>query len=479
MEVLVVAFDGLQPNQINEDLMPNLYGYLNEGVTFTNHHAVYPSVTRINATSMFTGRYPGSHGIAANTVVMRDFDPNLIFSVMQPMLESVRAKLGEVLYVENLGDILNNFGEKFVAVGAGTTGNSFLQNPNAHTNGGAVVNPEFTFPDSLAKTLKSIVGEWPLNTIPNEKRLSHCVDIMTKYFIPEINPAVGLIWFSEPDKSHHANGVGYELGTQAIKYADRCFGDLITKIRKIDNSKDANVIIISDHGYSTIKGVIDVRKELIKIGLLENEQDDKILVVPNGGSVLFYVENSDNRLATKLARALMQFEWCGPMFFSSKTGHIEGLLPADLVGIEGFRCPDVTMSFQWDSEKNVAGYKGTIYSSGGEINLGTHGSISKHEMNNVFGAFGPSFKKGLISSVPTGNVDLTPTIMCLLGLKTDLSFDGRPIREAFLEGLNHENIKVEIEEFHSEYSNKEYSYRQKLVTSSIGNTHYIDYAKRY
>ena len=137
------------------------------------------------------------------------------------------------------------------------------------------------------------------------------------------------------------------------------------------------------------------------------------------------------------------------------------------------------MSFQWDSEKNVAGYKGTIYSSGGEINLGTHGSISKHEMNNVFGAFGPSFKKGLISSVPTGNVDLTPTIMYLLGLKTDLSFDGRPIREAFLEGINHEDIKVDIEEFHSEYSNKEYSYRQKLVTSSIGNTHYIDYAKRY
>lgn len=132
MEVLIVAFDGLQPNQINEDLMPHLYGYLNEGVTFTNHHAVYPSVTRINATSMFTGRYPGSHGIAANSVVMRDFDSNLIFSVMQPMLESVREKLGEVLYVENLGDILNRFGQKFVAIGAGTSGNSFLQNPNAH-----------------------------------------------------------------------------------------------------------------------------------------------------------------------------------------------------------------------------------------------------------------------------------------------------------------------------------------------------------
>ena len=129
MKVLVVSFDGLQPSQINEDLMPNLYGYLNEGVIFTNHHAVYPSVTRINSTSMFSGRYPGSHGIAANNVVMRDFDPSLVFSVMPPELENVRDKLGEVLYVKNLGDMLNDFGEKFVAIGAGTTGNSFLQNP--------------------------------------------------------------------------------------------------------------------------------------------------------------------------------------------------------------------------------------------------------------------------------------------------------------------------------------------------------------
>ena len=166
---------------------------------------------------MFTGRYPGSHGIAANSVVMRDFEPGLVFSVMQPILENIREKLGDVLYVENLGDILNNFGEKFIAVGAGTTGNSFLQNPNAHKNGGAVVNPEFTLPYTLEKTLKSIVGDWPSESIPNEKRLKHCVYILTKYFMPEINPAVGLIWFSEPDKSHHADGVVIELGTQAIK----------------------------------------------------------------------------------------------------------------------------------------------------------------------------------------------------------------------------------------------------------------------
>jgi len=479
MKLLVVSFDGLQPSQINEDLMPNLYGYLKEGVTFTNHHAVYPSVTRINSTSMFTGRYPGSHGIAANSVVMRDYDKNLVFSVMEPILENVRDKLGDVLFVENLGDILSKFGESFVAVGAGTTGNSFLQNPNANLNGGSVVNPDFTLPNTLEKKLQSIFGEWPQETLPNEKRLKHCVDLMTQYFIPEINPKVGLIWFSEPDKSHHADGVGYELGTQAIRSADKYFGELINNIRNMKNSKDTNVIVISDHGYSTIREVIDVRKELIKIGLLENKNDNKILIAENGGSVLFYVENSDNKLATELARALMQFDWCGPMFYSSKTGKIEGLLPARLIGSEGSRCPDITMSFQWSSEKNSAGYKGMVYSSGGDINLGQHGSISKHEMNNIFGVFGPDFKKGLVCTTPTGNIDLTPTIIHLLGLNTDTPFDGRVIHEAFLDGVSHENIKVSVQESKSEYIDKKFSYKQKLVTSSIDNTQYIDFAKRY
>ena len=174
----------------------------------------------------------------------------------------------------------------------------------------------------------------------------------------------------------------------------------------------------------------------------------------------------------------MKFDWCGPMFCSSNIGNIEGLLPAELIGIEGSRCPDIIMSFQWNSEKNKAGYKGMIYSSSGGIGLGTHGSISKHEMNNVFGAFGPSLKKGLVCCTPTGNVDLTPTIMHLLGLKTDTPFDGRPIFEALSNGINPEQVKVNTEEFTSEYADNGEVFQQKLVMSSVGNTRYIDYAER-
>ena len=56
--VLIVVFDGLQPSQVTPELMPNLSALAAEGVTFGNHHPVFPTVTRTNAASMVTGRSP-------------------------------------------------------------------------------------------------------------------------------------------------------------------------------------------------------------------------------------------------------------------------------------------------------------------------------------------------------------------------------------------------------------------------------------
>ena len=57
--VLIAVFDGLQPAQVIPELMPNLASLAAQGITFTNHHPVYPSVTRVNVSSVVTGRYPG------------------------------------------------------------------------------------------------------------------------------------------------------------------------------------------------------------------------------------------------------------------------------------------------------------------------------------------------------------------------------------------------------------------------------------
>ena len=52
------------------------------------------------------------------------------------------------------------------------------------------------------------------------------------------------------------------------------------------------------------------------------------------------------------------------------------MLPASVCGSEGYRTPDLTMSFKWDSVHNDFGYAGHVYSTGGAVGQGTHGSMS-------------------------------------------------------------------------------------------------------
>ena len=73
------------------------------------------------------------------------------------------------------------------------------------------------------------------------------------------------------------------------------------------------------------------------------------------------------------------------------------------------------MSFQWNSDPNNAGFLGQIFSTGGQPGQGVHGSMSRHELRNVMFARGPSFQAGIRVVTPTGNIDLAPTVLHLLG----------------------------------------------------------------
>ena len=210
--VLIVAFDGLQPAQVIPELMPNLTSLAANGVTFTNHHPVFPSVTRANVASLATGLYPGGHGLAANTLMMREFDSTQVFSALEPNLTEVAAKIGRVLLAPTLAEILSQNGQEYVAIGVGTSGNAYLQNPTAERDGGATIHPEFTLPYGLHEDITARFGPWPDETRPNTPRMAQAVKIMTEYILPERMPAVSLIWSSEPDKSQHDQPVGSESG---------------------------------------------------------------------------------------------------------------------------------------------------------------------------------------------------------------------------------------------------------------------------
>ena len=357
--VLIAVFDGLQPAQVRADLAPNLARFAEEGIFFENHHPVFPSVTRINAASMVTGRHPGGHGLAANTVVARDYDPSLVFSALEPTLEAMAQKTGRVLLAPTLADILSTHGMEYTAIGVGTSGNAYVHNPSADRSGGATIHTDFTLPRHLGGRLESRFGHWPVESRPNTPRFDHAIRILTEHVLPERQPAVALIWSSEPDKAQHASGVGSEMSDRAIREADAGFGRIIDWLDRNGLGSGTDVMVVSDHGYSTIQEVVDVEWYVRDAGFSSEE----VLVAPNGGSVLFYTR--DAGVAERLAPWLMERPWCGALMASESAGEIAGTLPLALAGCEGPRAPELVMSFGWDSRPNAAGYNGFVHSAGG------------------------------------------------------------------------------------------------------------------
>ena len=476
--VFVMVFDGLQPSQVTPELMPGLAAFADEGVRFTRHHAVFPTVTRINAASIVTGRYPGGHGLAANLMVMRSLDPSVPFQVLEPDLRRLAAASGgRVLLAPPLGDILAPHGLQYVAVGAGTSGNAYAHNPHPDSSLGATIHPDFCLPDDLHSHLLSRFGPWPGEALPNDARVRHAGRILTEYVLPERAPAVALLWSSEPDKSQHAAGVNSELSRQALAAADAEFTRVLRWLEDNGRAGDTDVLVASDHGYSTITEVVPVETLVRDAGFPPGGAPGGVVVAPNGGSVLFYSDPLGPGTIDRLAEWLMSQPWCGSLLASrlaSPGGLPAGTLPAALAGGEGERGPDLMMSFAWDSRPNAAGVPGHAFASGGAAGVGQHGSMSRHDLRATLIARGPRFKSGLASEVPSGNVDLAPTILRLLGLGGGDQMDGRVLWEALTEGPDPSDVEVSVAPHDAERQVGGGVYRQTVQTSHVGGTSYLD-----
>ena len=478
--VVIVVFDGLQLSQMTHELMPNLSALASNGVTFTNHHPVFPSVTRANVASMVTGLNPGGHGLAANRLMVRDNNPIECIPALEPQLTQVAKNTGQVLLAPTLAEILSRHGHQYMAIGAGTSGNAYLQSPTAEEFGGATIHPDFTLPRSLSQELSDRFGPWPDEARPNTGRTAHCLRIMTEYILAERNPSVSLLWSSEPDKSQHDSPVGSSLSNAAIREADAQFGNLMDWLRTSGREAETDVLVASDHGYSTISQTIDVEGSVREAGFRAGGEPGGVAVAPNGGSALFYTRPGDQDTAQRLAFWLMSQPWCGSLTVSGLVGEIPGTLPASLVGNQGLRCPEITMSFRWDSTGNGSGYPGTVYSTGGVPGNGQHGSMSEHEMHNVLIAWGPSFKQGFTVDTPSGNVDLAPTVLQILGITDGPPMDGRILEEALASSTAPKLLAREArmapstEIHHAEHRLGQQVYSQWIKVSRVDTTVYVD-----
>ena len=344
------------------------------------------------------------------------------------------------------------------------------------THGGATIHPEFTIPSAIQDYIENTFGEWPAETLPNLPRYERAMNIFLEYVLGDISPEIALIWSSEPDKSQHMYGVGAEESNQALRESDEQFGRLVQFIESHSMEDETNLMIVSDHGYSTIIDSIDLENQLEGAGFILGSRNGEVLVAPNGGSALLYVGNSDSGVSERLVEWITSQSWCGTVLTSDRVGKIEGTLPLSLIGCDGPRSPDITVSFKWTSDSNENGFPGFVFSTGGIGGQGQHGSMSRYEMNNTLICSGPAFKTGARLISPTGNIDVMPTALDLLGLPVPANISGRILKEGYCQYNDPvvANSENHVASRTLEVDGKETTYTQEIAISKVGSSVYLD-----
>lgn len=496
---LVVVIDGLRPDSITGEDTPNLSRMRAEGVTFTNGHSVFPTVTRANAAAIGTGLYPARNGIFGNTLYVRSVDPNRAFANddHRNLLRLDAVTGGRMVMAKSLAEILAERGKTLAVISSGSTGGALLVNPRAPRGIGILVNGAWepssrvAFPDAVND---AVLRRFPAAPPEGGARDSFIPQVnwaqrvLNEHLLPEVKPDVIVNWITEPDHTQHAFGAGSPEARAVIRGVDREMGLLLDRLRQLNLADRTNIIVVSDHGFGQETFGVDLTGELIRARLKAGPNSDDVVIASSGQAMALHVRDRDATRIAAIVRFLQRQPWTGVLFTAAPPGAVAsvagrepGTFALELVHLgEAERGPDIVLTFPWDSSTNPFGLAGTNHAAAAASGPiagadAGHGSLSPWTIRNTFLAWGVDFKHATVLSTPASNVDIAPTVLALMNLEREgdaASFDGRALREAFAGGPDGEQLPLEVHTHIVQTGDG--NYRAALQVTELGRQRYID-----
>ncbi len=443
--VLIFGADGLRPDQVDPAVMPNLRGLADGGVRFADHHAAYPSHTRVNSSTFSTGRSPGRHGIVANTMLVPDARPDHIIDTgSYEHLDALGAAdpRGTQL-VESLSDILVRNGARVAVAGTGSSGSNVLW---TFGDRGRLVNPNSAFGIADLYDLRDKLGELPEKAVPAVASNAYATSAVTDIYLNDESARVITLWLAEPDSSLHYTGIGSPETTAALASVDDCLGQVLDAMETRGIRDQFDILFLSDHGHSTVRAHRTLREYL---GDARKDIGDTLPELATASDYIYAKPGDadpDTAALAPLVEWLHAQEWVDVVLGGSvDVERLPGVIPmAELWnGHTNSRQPLLGVSPVWTNETNDFGVPGTVASLTTQSALkSSHGSLSPYDMHATFVANGPSFREGVISTVPTGAVDIMPTVLSLLGIDVPEGLDGRVLGEGLRDGREPETVST-------------------------------------
>jgi hypothetical protein len=349
---------------------------------------------------------------------------------------------------------------------------------------------------------KSGDAKTPGTWVPNTIQQAYFVDVATKVILPLFKarnkPFVLVFWSRDPDGSQHNQGdslnsvmpgINGPTSLAGIKNADNNLAALRAALDDLGLATETNIIIASDHGFSTISkesktsasaklSYDDTPKDFLPMGFVAidlaraldlplfdpNDNNAKLadgahpkagngllgadpskpdlVVAANGGSDLIYLPKRDKKLAERTIKALLEQDYVSGLFVDDKLGRFPGTLEMSQIGLKGKAVtptPSIVVNFRSYAEGCAEPTNCSIEVSDTVLRQGQgmHGSFSRGDTLNFMAAIGPDFKAGYVDPLPVSNADVGITIASLLGLRTSHNggLTGRVMSEALPNGI--------------------------------------------
>ena len=430
--VLIFVADGLRYDSVTPKSAPTLWRIKKQGVDFANSHALYPTITTVNASAIATGHYIGDTGNFGNALYAGFGAPPMVVGMEDDQALGAMNEHFSGNYLHETSLIAAAREAGFATAIVGKVGPTAIQDITQRDGTGTIViDDAIGTPKGIAVAADidaaiKAAGLSPIapkTNAPNDAQEQYLADVATKVVLPRLahsaKPFAMLFWSRDPDATQHVQHDGNINGPTSragIKDADSALAGLLAWLRKNRLDRTTDVFVTADHGFSTIA-------EHAPSGFLGAalKRFPGVLVVPNGGSDLIYIQGTTS--AATLVDALTKLDYVSGIFVDDALGNIPGSLPMSAIGWRGAALtprPSIVVSFASHLMPGCAP-KLMCAAEVADTSLaegqGMHGSFSRADTRNFMAAIGPDFKARFVDKVPVSNADINPTLARILGVK--------------------------------------------------------------
>lgn len=485
--VILCVWDGMRPDFITAENTPNLHALVQSGTFFANNHAFYITTTEVNGTVLATGVFPRRSGIMAN----REYRPgiNLMQSVATENARTIRIgdalTDGKYLGAFTVAELAQKAGMPTVVVGTKPVALLHDRSPD-RTGKNPTLFAGKTYPEEFVKTIVAAQGRFPeapksviddlSDARPNTAQNAWTTRALIDFLWSEKIPRYTMLWLGDPDFSQHLTAPGSPTALAAIHDSDTHLGLVIAALEKRGVREKTDIFVVSDHGFSTVAQTVDIAAYLKKGGLPAvrefkmTPRPGDVLVANVGGSTGIFVIGKSREVIQKIVDLLQAGNFAGPIF--TREG-LAGTFTLANGRFDTAEAPDVVFSFRWSPGANKYGTPGLIFGEGKRPGFGTHGTLSPFDVRNTLVATGPDLRAGFRNELPTGNIDVVPTILAILGLEQPGGCDGRVLVEA-LQGVEFKPPAPQTRRVEAKRPLAGGTWMQYLKVTAFGDKLYFD-----